>query len=194
MIDFSGTFDTTNALSGMFLWLIFGYLAALLNCDLQRFMQNHPIVVHLFGLTAFFFLFTLLDNGNKQNIGVLWIKTFFIYLLFVLMTKSKWYFVVPVLMLLLVDQSIKKQIAIMEADGKDMTSWRNFQKKTTKILNVIIIVLVIIGTIHYGILQKIEYGSEFSMRQLLFGMSKCKSYEPTYPIKEAFGLKRYNSK
>lgn len=28
MINLTGTFDTTNALSSMFLWIIFGYLGA----------------------------------------------------------------------------------------------------------------------------------------------------------------------
>lgn len=182
MIDFSGTFDTTNALSGMFLWLIFGYLAALLNCDLQRFLQNHILVTHLFGLTAFFFLFTLLDSSNKSNIGILWIKTIFIYILFVLMTKSKWYFVVPVLLLLLIDQSIKKQLSISEADGKDVKKFREYQKKFTKVLNVVIIMLIIVGTIHYAILQYSEYRSEFSWAKFFFGMNKCKTYEPMYNI------------
>ncbi len=72
--------------------------------------------IHAFGLTAFFFLFTILDSNNKSIYLVLvWVKTILIYVLFVLMTKSKWYFIVPVIILLLVDQTIKKDLAFKKA-------------------------------------------------------------------------------
>lgn len=191
MFDFSGTFDTTNALSGMFLWLIFGYLAAMLNCDLQRMLQQHPLWVHLFGLTAFFFLFTILDSNNKSSIGVIWLKTLFIYILFVLMTKSKWYFVVPVLILLLVDQSVKKDLAIKQAKGEDVTQYKQQQEKLTNILNITIITLIIVGTIHYIILQKLEYKTNFSLFQFFFGLSNtCKPVAPSYRADFKFNSKQ----
>jgi hypothetical protein len=96
-MDFAGTFDTTNALSGMFLWIVFSFLASLINCDIQRMMRQNPLLIHMFGFTAFFFLFTLIDANNKTSLKTVWFKTFFVYLLFVMMTKAKWYFVLPVL-------------------------------------------------------------------------------------------------
>lgn len=183
MVDFSGTFDTTNALSGMFLWLIFGYLAGLLNCDLQRFLQSHPVWIHVFGITAFFFLFTILDSNNKTSIGVVWVKTLFIYMLFVLMTKSKWYFVVPVLALLLIDQTIKKDIAIKQADGKDVEKQKETQQQITRLLNVVIITMILVGTVHYMYLQKLEYGKEFSFAKFFLGFGKCKGIAPRYNTK-----------
>lgn len=181
MFGSNETFDSTNAMSGMFLWLIFGYLAALLNCDLQRMLGKHPLYIHLFGITAFFFLFTIIDSKNKGNIGIIWLKTLFIYLLFVLMTKSKWYFVVPVLVLLLVDQTIKKDVALREANGQDVTKYRNRQEKITKILNIVIIVVIVLGTLHYMILQKIEYKTEFSLYRFFLGVNRnCKEEMPVY--------------
>lgn len=174
MIDFSNTFDSTNALSSMYLWIIFAYLSALLNCDLQRLIANHPLVLHLVGLTAFFFLFTLLDSKNQTSVGTVWVKTLFIYILFVLMTKSKWYFVVPVLVLLLVDQSLKRDIAFKEASGKDMKDEKQKQEKLTKILNIIIIIMIILGTIHYMFIQYSEYKDKFSLFTFFFGWRKCK--------------------
>lgn len=180
MVDFSGTFDTTNAMSGMFLWVVFGYLSVLLNCDLQRFLRNHPAVVHLFGVVAFFFLFTLLDSNNKTSIGVIWFKTFFVYLLFVLLTKSKWYFAVPVLGLLLLDQTLKKNVLIKEAAGEDVAKNREFQQDATSLINKAIIVLIVLGTLHYMHLQYKEYGSGFSLAKFFFGVSKCKPFAPKY--------------
>jgi hypothetical protein len=176
-MDFSGTFDTTNALSGMYLWLIFGYLSALLNCDLQRFIYQHPVVVHCFGIVAFFFLFTLLDTNNKTTITSIWVKTLFIYILFVLMTKSKWYFVLPVLAALLVDQTLKKAVAIKEASGEDVTRVREQQQQYSHYINLTIILVILVGMAHYAILQREEYGEHFSWYTFFMGMSKCKSLQ-----------------
>lgn len=180
MVNFSGTFDTTNALSGMFLWIIFGYLATLLNCDLQRFIIRNPLSVHLIGLTAFFFLFTLIDTNNKTSLWIITVKTILIYVLFVLMTKSKWYFVVPVLVLLLVDQAIKKHLAIQQASGGSTSSLEETQKRATQILNVLIISIILIGTMQYMYLQYLEYGKRFSLYKFFFGVSKCKDMPPNY--------------
>lgn len=177
-MDFSGTFDTTNALSGMYLWLIFGYLSALLNCDLQRFIYQHPIVVHCFGIVAFFFLFTLLDTNNKTTITSIWVKTLFIYILFVLMTKSKWYFVIPVLAALLVDQTLKKAVAIKAATGEDVTRLQEQQRRYSQYINAAIIIVILVGTAHYALLQLEEYGDRFSWYTFFMGMSKCKSATP----------------
>lgn len=181
MFGSNETFDSTNAMSGMFLWLIFGYLAAMLNCDLQRMLLKHPLYIHLFGITAFFFLFTILDSKNKGNIGIVWLKTLFIYSLFVLMTKSKWYFVVPVLILLLVDQSIKKDVSLREANGDDVSKYKERQEKITKILNIVIITVILLGTLHYMFLQRMEYKTDFSFFQFFFGVNRnCKDESPHY--------------
>lgn len=191
MIDFSNTFDTTNALTGMYLWILFGYLAALLNCDLQRFMKSHPLVIHLVGLLTFFFLFTLIDSSNKTSVKNILIKTIFIYVLFVLTTKAKWYFVVPVLGILLVDQLLKKDLAYKkqmesEATVKSETNTIQLQELEAKVvkysdfINKAIIVLIIVGTLQYMYLQYIEYGSKFSLYKFFLGVSRCKDKMPNY--------------
>jgi hypothetical protein len=178
MVDLSGTFDTTNALSSMYLWLIFGFMSALLNCDLQRMIQNNPLMMHAFGLTAFFFLFTVLDSKNNNSVLNIWLKTMFIYVLFILMTKSKWYFIIPVLALLLVDQSIKKDILFRNDRGEDVVAYKKTQEWLTYVINNIIIFIIIIGTIHYAYIQKKEYGSRFSWFTFFLGWTKCKSRTP----------------
>lgn len=194
MIDFSNTFDTTNALTGMYLWILFGYLAALLNCDLQRFMKSHPLVIHLVGLLTFFFLFTLIDSSNRTSVKNILIKTIFIYVLFVLTTKAKWYFVVPVLAILLIDQLLKKNLAyekqleedaiVKSEDHVDKIEKLEKQvKKYSDFINKLIIVLIIIGSLHYMYLQYIEYGSKFSFFKFFLGVSrKCKDKMPDYDV------------
>lgn len=175
-MDLSGTFDTTNALSAMFLWLVFGFLASLINCDLQRVIAHNPLTIHIFGFTAFFFLFTLLDGNNKTSIGTVWFKTFYVYILFVLMMKAKWWFVLTVLGLLLIDQSIKKDIAFQKAGGKDVTALEQRQKVISLWINKLIIGLIILGTIHYAYVKRGSHGKNFSWFKFFFGTSKCRYY------------------
>lgn len=180
MIDLSNTFDTTNALSSMFLWLMFGYLSVLLNCDLQRLIKNHPLVLHFVGILAFFFLFTVIDSSNKTTVLNIWIKTIFIYLMFMLLVKSKWYFVVPVLGILLIDQTLKKDIAYRKqaTPEQDITQYESLVKQFSRIANILIICIIITGTIHYAILQKREYKDRFSWMTFFFGFTTCKAYDP----------------
>lgn len=183
MIDITKAFDTTNALSGLYLWLLFGFLSVLVNCDLQRFIKQHPVIMHLVGILAFFFLFTIIDTDNKVSIGTVWIQTLFVYFIFMLMIKSKWYFVVPVIILLLIDQSIKKELnyELNKMSDKDaIEKKREYAKKISSIINIIIIVIIVIGTIHYAFLQKLEYKENFSFYKFFLGVSECKSYMPDY--------------
>lgn len=156
----------------MFLWLIFGYLATLLNCDLQRFLYSNPIWIHVFGITAFFFLFTVLDSNNK-SIYLVWIKTILVYILFFMMTKSKWFFIIPVIVLLLIDQTVKKDLAFKKSLGSDIEKYEEKQKIFSNILNIIIVVLILCGTIHYIYIQKMDHKDDFSWVKFFF-FNRCK--------------------
>ncbi len=82
------------------------------------------------------------------------------------MTKSKWYFSIPVLLLMVVDQSLKFQIKFEEkrkTNGSTMMFYENIRDK----LNIYIIAIIIIGFIHYAIRQYNEYGSKFSLVKLI---------------------------
>lgn len=163
----SNTFDTKAALSGLYLWLLFGYLSTMVSCDLQRWMKDSLLFRHFVGIIAFFFLFTVLDTSNKAPIVALWVKTFFIYAIFLMMVKSKWYFAVPVLLLLVGDQSLKAHADYISKEGKE--------KKTVdqidiyrQMINKLIIVLVVGGFFHYMFRQWNEFGDQFSFSTFLF--------------------------
>jgi hypothetical protein len=177
----STTFDTTYALSALFMWIVFSYLANMLNCDLQRMLKTNLFVVHVTGVAAFFFLFTLLDPSNKSSIAIIWLKTILVYSLFVMMTKSKWYFVVPVLVLLLLDQSLKKEVAIRQAREMPNDTLKGWQEQISQVLNKVIIVIIVIGMLHYMYLQKIQHHKQFTLTKFFFGVANnCKTVAPDY--------------
>jgi len=172
MIDWSNTFESTGAISMLMLWLLFGFLSTFVNCDLQRLMTQNIITRHVISLLAFFFLFTLIDS--KANLLTTWIKTIVVYVLFILLTKNKWYIVLPVLALLLVDQSLKRyKNEVTTDDGKTrIDNARSF-------LNKIIIVIILLGTLDYYLIQKAEYKNRFSFIKFFLGNIKpCKKSFP----------------
>ena len=168
---FEGTFDTTNALASMFLWIIFSYLAIMLNCDLQRFMISNLFFFHFMGYLAFFFLFTVLDPNNNSSIFVIYLKTLVVYLLFLCLVKSKWYFILPILILLLVDQSIKKEYSFRKE--KDPSLDTNVPDRISLIITYIIVGLILIGTIHYAIIQVVQHKQDFSIIKFFFSVKRC---------------------
>ena len=158
--------DVRTAIAGLYLWLLFGYLSSIVSCDMKHLMTHNLWFRHIVGIIAFFLLFTVIETDNESDISNIWIKTMYIYFIFLLMTKSKWYFSIPVLLLLVVDQSFKFQMKFEEKrknNGPTMALYENIRDK----LNICIIALIVIGFIHYAIRQYGEYGSKFSLIKLI---------------------------
>jgi len=158
--------DVRASIAALYLWLLFGFLSSIVSCDIKHLMTHNLFFRHIVGMIAFFLLFTVIDPDNDSDIFNIWIKTIYIYFIFLLMTKSKWYFSIPVLLLLVVDQSFKFQIKFEEKrkkNGSTMMLYENIRDK----LNICIIAIIIIGFIHYAIRQYNEYGSKFSLVKLI---------------------------
>lgn len=183
--DFNNTFDSTNALAALFLWLLFGFLSHMINCDLQRLLVSSALVRHAIGVLAFFFLFTLLDGKSRETPTlVLIVKTLLVYILFIFTTKSKWYFALPVLSLLLLDQIMKHSFeynALNTDSEEKKQELQSFHQRVNYIINVTVIIVILVGLFHYMYLQKIEYREKFSLYKFFVETNKnCKDYNPDY--------------
>jgi len=106
------------------------------------------------------------------------------------MVKSKWYFSLPVLALLVLDQSIKVHVeytkknhdnamkaqqATQSPQDSDMENIPLYEK-IRDILNIVIIAIIIIGFAVYAIRQRKTFGADFSWVKLLlyYGCGKTK--------------------
>lgn len=166
------TFDTKTALVGLYLWLLFGFLSSMIGCDFQKWMVNSNIFRHFVGIISFFFLFTIFTtNDNVKCTKDIWKQTIFVYILFLFMIKNKWYYSLPVLILLVVDQSIKIQLnfEIKNLNESNVKKYNSMRKD----ISALIVIIVVVGFIHYTIRQKKEFGDDFSFTKLLF-TSSCK--------------------
>jgi hypothetical protein len=165
------SFETTTVLTALYLWLIFGFLSPLVNCDLQRAIAHDPWTRHLISFLGFFFLFTVLAVDSKYSVLAVFIKSILVYILFMLATKSRIFFIVPVLLLLCLDQVLKTQIAhVKTVSPKSDTSKL---EKARGVILYVVIALVIVGSIHYGIKQRRDHGPDFSWTTFFLGTGKC---------------------
>lgn len=158
--------DMRTAIAGFYLWLLFGFLSDMVSCDIKRLMTTNVYFRHIVGIISFFLLFTVIEPENETNIFSIWTNTFFIYFIFLLMTKSKWFFSIPVFLLLIIDQSLKFQIKFEEKQKSNKEAIIGYENIRDNIYKIII-VLIIVGFLHYTLNKYNEHGSNFSFVKLL---------------------------
>lgn len=90
------------------------------------------------------------------------------------MTKSRWYFAIPVLILLVITQSLKKQLEIKIRNNENVKEFQNKQIIITNILQIVIFALIFIGTSQYLSKQYTEKGKDFSLFKFFFIVNKCR--------------------
>lgn len=158
------SFDVRFAISALYLWLLFGYLSSMVSCDMQRLMVNNTIFRHFVGIISFILLFTTLDTENNDDVFTTIKKTLMVYAVFLLLTKAKWYFSIPTLVLITIDQGMSAQIKYLEKNQKDAELIKNIREK----LLYVIAAVVVTGFAHYGVRQYNEFGKDFSFVKFLF--------------------------
>lgn len=163
------TFETSTALSAFYMWILFNYLSTMLNCDLQHALRTSPLAQHAVAIITLYFLFTVIDSKNDAGVGIVWAKTFVVYVLLVMLIKSKWYFAVPSIALLVVDQTIKIHVNRLEKHGHDTQDWQ----RARRIINVFNIALITAGFVHYVAFQAIDHRADFTFGKLFF-MTSCR--------------------
>lgn len=164
------SFDISFVLSSIFLWLLFGFFSSLINCDIQKIILQNPIYMYISAFISFFFLFVIIDNNNSIPLYQLWIKTFIVFIMFVMLTKTKFYFSVLVVILLLTDQSILYHLKYIQKNNLDQKNI-DLYNKIRFYINISIYVIIFIGFLHYMIRKYHKHGNSFSVKDFL--LSKC---------------------
>ena len=170
---YNNTFNATTSLASLHLWALFGFLSVMISCDFKKWIVTNSIFKHFIGIIAFFFLFTIIDKDNKVPVYIVWIKTCIVYGAYLMMIKSKWYFSIPILLLLVIDQTVRAHYDYLKNKNPKDSSLSTLDLVKNNI-NIIVFMLIIVGFILYAIRQYNEYGSNFSFTTLLFEFG-CKA-------------------
>jgi|APGre2960657373_1045057.scaffolds.fasta_scaffold02856_3 hypothetical protein len=176
ILDWNESFETTSALAALFLWVMFGSIYTLLNCDLQRALNDNILIKHLTGLMAFFLLFNIIDPNNKSHVVTTIAKTIVVYLLFLMATKSKWPFIALALCALFTDQVLRNHIAYLKNKYSNEAEAAAVAEPFVKARTYIkwaIFAIIVVGFLHYLMRQYQDKGHKFDIFKLVLGTGKC---------------------
>ena len=137
--------DISNGLSAIYLWLIFGITLSLFNCKILKIINKNTYLQYITLLLSIFFLFIVLEPENsKKHVGILFINSFIIFILFILLIKINKYFSFSILFLILINQTLRAHINYIINNKKN-----NIEYYITlrKYINIIIYILIITGFI-----------------------------------------------
>ena len=162
-IEFKNSFDTMTAMSGIYLWALFGFVSSSLSSDLHREMSNNIYFRHIISIITFFLLITVMDSENKEGILSSLLKTTIVYILFIMSTKNKLFVSITIFAILVIDNMIKLYSNTLE-DKESYNKIRHY-------LYISLIVVIILGYIHYFIRAKKDFGSKFNYMTFIFGKS-----------------------
>ena len=174
--------DYKHALMVFYVVMMSSYFDKFFSCDLQRLLSSNIIAKHIVAITSVFFVITLVSSPDTKNeedpekrVTFLdYIKyTLIIYLIYIASTKSKLYFVLPMLGLLTVDQllDVYAKTDLKYADKTEATVV--FVTRVRSTLSVVVALLIVGGITHYTVRAVMEFKGDFDIFKLLMGTYKC---------------------
>ena len=159
------------------------YVGDLLSCDMQRFLTRSVISKHLIILLGALFWVAEVTDANGEAFATVIGRAIAIYGLFVVSTKSEWWALVPVLMLLIADQILrvfqsKREVTSdidahtpRELAGQHGTDWVVCTRTGVQIACVAIL---LVGFAAYAARQARDHGGAFDLATFVLGTAKCR--------------------
>jgi hypothetical protein len=146
-----------------------GKVSELINCSVRNLIERHLWLRHIVFIVSIFLIRSLVifeKQFPESSLSRIWVFTFSVYALFILATKSKWYFVLTAVTLLFLGENLK----IFDDNNRYTT--------LNSVLFYSAITIVVVGFLHYLYLQKRQRGKKFSFYTFWFGSATgCESLE-----------------
>ena len=166
-------------ISSIYIWLVFGHLSDTVSCDIKK-MLNNIYLKQIAALISIFLLFVVIDKDYNKNSFMLIKDTLIVYLFYLLLTKNKWYFIVPTILFMVIYQFLKVETNFLinkheKSHEKNESISEKIHNYTKYLNNIewIIVILIVLGFIHYLIRQKLELKKKFDFVKLLL-TNTCK--------------------
>jgi hypothetical protein len=171
------------------------FLAQTFPCRLQYILNHNMLVKHLFGFFTMIFFVVLSSVKKYKNLLDILNKSFFLYILFILITKCHLHLFFIILLLLgtafIVDIVKQQEIERNESSKEESSKEESSKKKVSMydnimyILYVLIIIFITIGVLLYMGEKKIEYKKNFDYITFFLGKSSCKGKTPNINLIES---------
>ena len=162
----------------LFIFILLGkYISELLACSISNIINTHIIVKHIIG---FFVVFTtLISLENISSLNHCFIKACYIYIYFIIATKTTKNINILLIILLFLSYFIYLYKKRLKKNDKKNNNIINIINVYQKYIPYIFAFLSIIGfTIYIGE-KKLDYENEFSWKTFILGNLECsntKSY------------------
>ena len=162
------------------------YIGTTFPCRFQYLLNNNNWLKHTFGYLTMTFFVILVDPITSGTMKNNLVKAFYLYVWFILLTKTNIYFFISLVIILAVSYLLvlyKKEIIEKNKDDKIISTIDT----TNQYLNTLFLIGTVIGVLIYLGEKKLEYKSKFSYYRFFLGNYSCKNYTP--PISFVKSLK-----
>lgn len=151
----------------MFLSVIGNFLDTMLPCQTRKIIKQQSLLRHVL---AFITIYFVIDYTSTKIVNPLnhFKNSIFIYILFILFTKSVLFFSIISIVLLSINYVIGNYIEYNNYKHEPV----EHLVKTENVINIVIILNIVIGVVHY-IYKQLKEQKEFNSYKFIIGNVDC---------------------
>ena len=150
-------------------------------CQLRRVLDNNLMLKHMMVYLTITFLIVLLENIPDKSLYKIFSISFYLYVIFILISKTEYGFFIPILIitaviyiLFLKREELNKQAETASKNEKEkIDKTHDFIIKVNNGLIVVMFILTVIGFLVYMGRKKFEYKNNFNYLTFVFGKIEC---------------------
>ena len=161
----------------IFVAIICNFLASTMNCSVQRFIQTKPVVKWIVVLGVIYFTINFTSTSNPSW---LFLQSFLLFLVFILMMKQTWYTFFATLVILMIIFVLQQYVTYFQSINpiKYEKSIKRL-RRTMLVFNILLGIVLVGGNLFYLYKQYSERGSDnFSLVEFYLGTNECESTLP----------------
>ena len=139
--------DIEYLVKGLFLILLLisgNYLNSCFSCQIQNLLENNMYIKHLIIILSIFFTLDFTNNQNTKNLN-LFIKSIFVWIVFILFSKMNIEFTILVLLLFTIQYLLYKK----SKKENNLIQKKKYSKYQSIFLYLTLIIILIGFTIYY---------------------------------------------
>lgn len=172
--------NSLNSIFILFLAVSCNFTGALLSCKNQELFTSNMYVKHF---VLYMILLVTIVSTDKQNfitetkgfseqLFLLFGYSFVIYLVFILLTKMIFIYIIVALVILFFHLFVVdyKKTQINHENEEEIKKYETIEC----ILEILLGIIIVVGVYLYYMKQKSEYGDRFSISKFIVGVPVCK--------------------
>jgi hypothetical protein len=151
------------------------FLVQIFPCKIQKSLSNNMYFKHIFSFLTLIFFVVLSAPIGDANFNLIIYKSFILYVLFIVITKTNHiFFTIIIILLGVLYLIILKLNDLNENNRKDKVKLENNLNNLYNYISYLIIILIIIGFLMYMGEKKYEYKENFEYTKFIFGIPYCR--------------------